>query len=164
MEEINLEHWLETATAYLASTGPIEWGIGGGGLLVILLLISISAGRRRKKRNARAIAPNLSISAFQLSPMGRDAFFKVHNHGDLARLSTLVIKGKGHIQVKNNIAGHEIKNGDSYRILLEATGSKKINKDFIVELTYLDQSGNVYRQDFPIARSTAEQPKLIKFA
>ena len=71
--------------------------------------------------------------------MGRDAFFKVHNHGQLARLSALSIKGKGHIQVKNNIAGHEIKTGDSYRILLEATGNKKINKDFIVELTYIKQ-------------------------
>jgi len=164
MEDINLEQWLETATDYLASTGPMEWGIGGGGLIIFILLLSLSGGRRRRKRKAKAIAPNLTISAFQLSPMGRDAYFKVHNHGQLARLSTLSIKGKGHIQVKNNIAGHEIKTGDSYRILLEATGQKKINKDFIVELIYLDQLGNVYRQDFPIAKQVAEQPKLIKFA
>ena len=149
MEDINLEQWLETATDYLASTGPMEWGIGGGGLIIFILLISLSGGRRRRKRKAKAIAPNLTISAF---------------HGQLARLSMLSIKGKGHIQVKNNIAGHEINTGDSYRILLEATGQKKINKDFIVELTYLDQLGNVYRQDFPIAKQVAEQPKLIKFA
>jgi len=164
MEDINLGQWLETASEYLATTGPMEWGIGGGGLIIFILLLSLSGGRRRKKRKAKAIAPNLTISAFQLSPMGRDAYFKVHNHGQLARLSTLAIKGKGHIQVKNNIAGHEIKTGDSYRILLEATGQKKINKDFIVELTFLDQLGNVYRQDFPIAKQAAEQPKLIKFA
>ncbi|MEQ8703132.1 MAG: hypothetical protein RIC19_04395 [Phaeodactylibacter sp.] len=164
MEDINLEQWLETASEYFASTGPLEWGVGGGGFVIFILLLSLSGGRRRKKRKAKAIAPNLTINAFQLSPMGRDAYFKVHNHGQLARLSVLSIKGKGHIQVKNNIAGHEIQTGDSYRILLEATGNKKINKDFIVELTYLDQLGNVYRQDFPIAKQIAEQPKLIKFA
>lgn len=164
MEDINLKQWLETATEYLASTGPMEWSIGGGGLIILVLLFSISGGRRRKKRKAQAIAPKLTISSFQLSPMGRDAFFKVHNHGQLARLSTLSIRGKGHIKVKNNIAGHEIQPGEAYRILLEATGTKKINRDFIVELTYLDQLGNVYRQDFPIAQQAAQQAKLIKFA
>ncbi|NRA48394.1 MAG: hypothetical protein HRU12_04615 [Phaeodactylibacter sp.] len=164
MEDLNLEALLETATDYLASTGPMEWGIGGGSFIVMVLLASLSGGKRRKKKKAKAVSPSLSISGFQLSPMGRDAFFKVHNHGQLARLSALSIKGKGHIQVKNNIAGHEIKTGDSYRILLEATGNKKINKDFIVELTYIDMLGNVYRQDFPIAKQFAEQPKLIKFA
>lgn len=162
MEDLNIEELFTTVTDYAKSTGPVEWSIAGGLFVLLILLLSLSGGKRRRKKQARAIAPNLAISTFQLSPMGRDAFFKIHNHGQLARLSSLVIRGKGHIQVKNSIAGHEIKPEESYRILLEATGQKKISKDFIVELTYLDQIGNAYRQDFPVAQRVAQQPKLIK--
>ncbi|HKK78385.1 MAG: hypothetical protein GVY26_12690 [Bacteroidetes bacterium] len=164
MEDINLEELLNTATDYLASTGPMEWGIGGGGLLILIILLSMTGGKRRKKKQAKRIAPSLMISTFQVSPLGRDAYFKVFNQGQLARLSNVNIRGKGHIRVKNAVAGHELQTAESYRILLEATGNKKISKDFIIELTYMDQLGNVYRQDFPIGQQSAQQPKLIKFA
>jgi len=164
MEDINLEAIISQLSDYIASTGPIEWGIAGGGVLIVVLLLSISGGRRRKKRRAKRVAPSLVISTFQVSPLGRDAYFKVHNQGQTAQLTKVNIRGKGHIRPKNAVAGHELKPLESYRILLEATGSKKISKDFIIELTYMDQLGNVYRQDFPLGQQAAQQPKLIKFA
>ncbi len=164
MEEINIEEWIATATDYLATTGPMEWGIGGGGLLIFVILLSMSGGKRRKKRRAKSVAPSLVINGFQVSPLGRDAYFKVYNHGQKAQLTGVNIRGKGHIHIKNAVAGHELQPAESYRILLEATGNKKIARDFIIELTYMDQLGNVYRQDFPLNQQAAQQPKLIKFA
>ena len=164
MEDINIDELLSTATDYLASTGPMEWGIGGGGMLILIILLSMAGGKRRKKKQAKQIAPNIIISTFQISPLGRDAYFKVFNQGQMAKLSNVSIRGKGHIRVKNAVAGHELQPSESYRILLETTGNKKMTKDFIIELTYMDQMGNVYRQDFPIGQQSAQQPKLIKFA
>lgn len=133
-------------------------------LVILLLMLSIALGRRRRKRQAKRLAPRLVLEAFQISPLGRDASFKVQNTGQTARLYTLSIKGRNDILVKNAIAGHEILGGETYRILLEAAGQKKLDAGFTIELSYLDQMGNVYRQAFPLSQQAARQPKLVKFA
>lgn len=163
MEKINLEKLLSNVNELTQSMGLVEWSIGGGGLLLILALASLlSTGKRRKKRQAQQAAPLLSLDAFQISPLGRDAYFKVLNNGQPARLSLLEIKGRDDIAVKNAVAGHELQSGESYRILLEATGKEKLSTDFTIELSYLDTFGNVYKQAFPLSQPAARQPRLVR--
>lgn len=164
MEPFDVEALFNDLTAYLSTTGPMEWSIGGGIALLLLIAGASTGGKRQRRKKAAAIAPKLAIGDFQVSPLGKDAYFKIYNHGNLARLSQIIIKGKGHIQVKNAIAGHEIVTGDSYRIFLETTGNRKINTDFIVDLTYIDQAGNVYQQDFPMSKPKPQPARLVKFA
>ncbi|HQU59923.1 MAG: hypothetical protein KDD02_02295 [Phaeodactylibacter sp.] len=164
MEQINLEELLTTALDWIKTTGPVEWVAGGGILIILLLMLSLAAGKRRKKRQAKRIAPQLILDTFQISPLGRDAYFKVQNVGQTARLHNLTIKGRNDILVKNAVAGHDILSGESYRILLEANGGKKLDSSFTIELSYIDQLGNVYRQPFALSQQVARQPRLIKFA
>ena len=165
MEQINTEELLSTINEFTQSLSPLQWGIIGGCIALILILVaSLSAGKRRKKRKARLVAPALKLDTFQISPLGRDAYFKVLNNGQPARLSQLSIKGRKDIVVKNAVAGHELQAGESYRILLEAAGNQKINSDFIIELSYVDLVGNVYQQAFALNQQAAKQPKLVRFA
>ncbi|MCB0560924.1 MAG: hypothetical protein H6573_00685 [Lewinellaceae bacterium] len=165
MEQFNPEKLLSTLNGYTQSMGPLEWGIIGGGIALILLLAaSISSTKRRRKRNAQKVAPSLSLDTFQISPLGRDAYFKVLNNGQPARLSNMAIKGRKDVVVKNAVAGHELQSGESYRILLEATGTQKLNADFTIELSYVDLVGNVYQQAFALNQQAARQPKLVRLA
>ncbi|MCB0583921.1 MAG: hypothetical protein KDD06_01115 [Phaeodactylibacter sp.] len=165
MEQINLEEILSAVNKYTESMGPVEWGLIGGGIALILILsASLAAGKSRKKRRARQAAPALSLDTFQISPLGRDAYFKVLNSGQPARLSNMAIKGRKDVAVKNAVAGHELQSGESYRILLEATGNQKLDNDFIIELSYVDLIGNVYQQAFALSQHAAKQPKLVRFA
>ncbi|MCO6490353.1 MAG: hypothetical protein J5I98_18205 [Phaeodactylibacter sp.] len=165
MEEINPENLLSTINEFTQSMGPLEWSIAGSGIAIILLLAaSLSAGKRRKRRQAQQAAPSLELDAFQVSPLGRDAYFKVMNNGQPARLSNLSIKGRKDITVKNAVAGQEIQTGESYRILLEATGARKLAGDFVIELSYVDLIGNVYQQGFVLNQQVAKQPRLVRLA
>lgn len=165
MENINPEKLLSTINEFTQSMGPVEWGAACGGIALILILAaSISAGKRRKKRKAQQVAPSLKLDTFQISPLGRDAYFKVLNNGQPARLSNLAIKGRNDVAVKNAVAGHELHTGESYRILLEATGTQKLSSDFTIELSYVDLVGNVYQQAFALSQQVAKQPRLVKFA
>ena len=165
MEQINPENLLSTLNEYTQSMGVLEWSIIGGGIVLILLLAaSLSSAKRRRKRKAQKAAPALSLDAFQVSPLGRDAYFKVLNNGQPARLSNMAIRGRKDVAVKNAVAGHELQTGESYRILLEATGTQKLNSDFTIELSYVDLVGNVYQQAFALNQQVAKQPKLVKLA
>ncbi len=165
MKQINLEELLSKFNTLTESMSWLEWSIGGGGIaLTLILSAALSSGRRRRKRRALQLAPSLSLDAFQISPLGRDAYFKVLNNGQPARLSLLQIKGRNDVAVKNAVAGQELQAGESYRILLEATGSRKLSSDFTIELSYVDAAGNVYQQAFALNQQAGGQPKLVKFA
>lgn len=165
MEQINTEELISTINEFTQSLSPVQWGIIGGGIALILILAaSLSSGKRRKKRKAEQVAPSLRLDTFQISPLGRDAYFKVLNNGQPARLSNMAIKGRNDIAVKNAVAGHELQTGESYRILLEATGNQKLNNNFTIELSYVDLIGNVYQQHFALNQQVAKQPKLVRFA
>ncbi len=164
MEQFKPEQLLSTAEEFIQHMGPLEWVAAGGAFLALLILLSFSGGKRSKKRKALQVAPQLSLQAFQVSPLGRDAYFKVHNAGQPARLSSLMVKGRKDILVKNAIGGHEISTGESYRILLETSGQQKLDNNFRIELTYMDLLGNVYEQSFALQQQAAKQPRLVRFA
>lgn len=164
MEQLNFEGLVSQAIAFAQASGPREW-IASLGLVVILMLAaSLAASKRRRKKQARQVAPNLVLEAFQVAPLGRDAYFKILNAGQIATLHTLNVKGRNDLLVKNIVAGHEIMPGESYRILLETQGNQKLSPAFSIEISYMDQLGNIYRQAFLLKEQVAKQPKLVKLA
>jgi hypothetical protein len=164
MEQINPEEIFELTKNYVLQSGPIEWAIASGSLVILLFSISIANGKRRRKRKARKVAPTLSLQSFQISPLGRDAYLKVLNNGQTAQITNLKIKGRRDIAVKNAVAGHQLPQGESYRILLESTGQQKLDHNFSMELSYIDQLGNVYQQMFLMKQQFAKPAKLIRLA
>ncbi len=162
METFNLEQLRAEAEAIFYSVEWWYWAAGGGVLLLLILFLAFR--NSGKKRKARQVAPRIKIHAFQLSPLGRDAYLKLRNDGDVATISNLQIKGRNDIAVKNAFAGHQLEREKIYGLLLEATGKRKIKKDFVVEVTFLDQLGNVYRQHFAIGNQTAKQARLVRYA
>ena len=139
---------------------PIHWAAIGGFFLLLLIIRIIRGISRRNK--LRKIAPNLNLHAFQVAPLGRDAYFKVGNNGEQATLSELNIKGRSDISIKNAVAGHQLEKDKVYGILLEAESTTKINTNFTIELTYMDRNGNVYRQLFLPNQQLTKSPKLVK--
>ncbi|MCG8329238.1 MAG: hypothetical protein MI974_16200 [Chitinophagales bacterium] len=164
MEQINPEEIFNSLKEYALQTGPIEWAAAAGLFIILLIAISMMSGKRRRKKKAKTVAPRLSLQGFQVSPMGRDAYLKVLNNGQLAHITDLSIKGRRDISVKNEVAGHQMPSGESYRILLESVGAEKLSNNFTIELTYMDQLGNVYQQNFPMKQQIAKPAKLIRLA
>jgi len=131
---------------WAAEVEPQYWVAGGGGFMLLIIVSSIN--KRVKKRRFWKMAPKLTMEAFKISPMGRDAFFKIQNYGQKATLTTISIQGRNDIIVKNALAGHLLDNGKGYSILLEANGQKKLDANFSIELRFMDNRNNVYRQTF----------------
>lgn len=152
-------YW-DNLRTFATSVEPEYWAAGGGGLL--LLMIWSSFGKSRKKHKIKKSAPELKVHTFQVSPLGRDAFFKIRNDGELATLSELSFIGRSDIVVKNALAGHRIEKNKIYGLLLEAAAQNKIDPNFSIELTYLDKMGNVYRQAFELDTKVALPAKLVK--
>jgi hypothetical protein len=163
-ETINPEEIFELAKNYVLESGPIEWAAAAGIFVILILGLSMMSSKRRKKKKARQVAPHLSLQGFQISPLGRDAYLKVRNSGQPAKLTGLDIQGRRDIAVKNAVAGHEMPPGETYRILLESVGQTKLNNNFTIELTYMDQLGNVYQQFFPMKQQSSRPAKLVRLA
>ena len=160
MEEINLEQ-IKTKAADIYAMLPLwAWASIGGFLLLLIIIRMVSRASRKKK--LKAISPKLLLHAYQVAPLGRDAFFKLRNIGEKATLTALNIHGRNDIKVKNIVAGHELEKEKVYSILLEATGQQKLDKNFSLELTFFDVKGNTYKQFFPLDQNTAKQAKLIR--
>jgi len=163
-EQFNPEEIYELAKTYVLESGPIEWSAAGGIVIILIIAISMLSSKRRKKKRAKSVAPQLSLQGFQISPLGRDAYLKVLNTGQSAKLTGLDIQGRKDIAVKNAVAGHDMPPGETYRILLESVGQNKLSNNFTIELTYMDQLGNVYQQFFPMKQQVARPAKLVRLA
>ena len=168
MDEINIDSILETleiyfekARVYAEQLTPEQWAIIGG-VLLLLMLISRLRRRARRRKARKLIAPNLIFHTFQIAPLGRDAFFKIRNIGQVATITGASIKGRHDILIKSAIAGHQLDKEKICSILLETSSQNKIEKNFTVELTFFDQKGNTYKQDFPLNLNAAKQAKLVK--
>lgn len=138
-----------------------QWAIIGG-VLVFLLVILPLASRARRRSRLRKFAPLIALESFQISPLGRDAFFKIRNNGEQATLVSLFVRGRRDIVFKNSFVGHELQRDKSYSVLMEATAKDKIEENFSIELNYLDKVGNVYKQAFDLSAKSAKQPRLVK--
>lgn len=150
------EHW----RAWLESLEPQHWAAGGGALVLLILVSTVrkTAARRRERR----LAPKLVLEAFQISPLGRDAFVKIQNQGEKAILTTIAFQGRKDLAVKNALAGHHLEKDRAYSILLETTGPEKIDDNFSIELSYMDTRNNVYRQTFIPRHHQTKPPKTIR--
>ena len=148
----NIEEWV-------AGVEPQYWAAGGGGLVLLMLISSIN--KRVKKKRFWRMAPQLAMEAFKISPLGRDAFFKIQNHGEKATLTTISFLGRSDIIAKNALAGHLLEKGKGYSILLEATGPNKIDANFSIEIRFMDNRNNVYRQTFLPGQNVTKRAKRV---
>lgn len=155
-----METTLTEATTFLESLTPLHWAIAGVVLLLIFIIIAVKASQGRKRREK--VAPKLMLEAFQISPLGRDAYLKIKNNGEPATLTSLFVRGRRDIVFKNAFAGHQLEKGKVYGILMEAASQEKIAANFSVELTYFDAKRNVYRQSFDLGNNATRQPKLVQ--
>lgn len=145
---------------WAAGVEPEYWAAGGGGLL--LLILASGLNRRAKKRRFRKLSPKLSLEAFKISPMGRDAYLKINNQGEKATLTTITVSGRSDVIIKNALAGHQIDKGKAYSILLETAGANKLDSNFSIELRYMDTRNNVFRQTFVLSQNQAKPAKLVR--
>ncbi len=161
MESINIHTVWEQIQTYFQNLSPTDIAILSG--VGVLLLIGLPlVARLRRRQRLRRYAPILVLESFQISPLGRDAFFKIKNNGELATLISLFIRGRRDIVFKNSFVGHELHRDKTYSILMEATTKDKIEDNFTIELNYIDRIGNVYKQAFELNARTAKTPKLVK--
>lgn len=139
-----------------------EWGIDplvfAGGLGAVLLLIIITLVARRKPK---ITFPGLVINSFQIAPLGRDAFLKIQNPAQAVVLSQYKIIGRTDVLVKNHLSGHRIETQKEYSILLEANGDERLEPNFSLELTYITEEGNVFRQRILPGQQRLEAPKRV---
>lgn len=156
-EKFNL--WWPVAQDWLSHLTPIHGAVAGGVLAFLLVVRGVKRARRKKIQH---LQPQLVLHAFQIAPLGRDAFFKIRNMGEQAVLSTLQVKGRNDIIVKSDFAGHQIDKDKVYGILLEAGSNQRIQNDFTIEITYIDQARSVYKQVFDLRQQVALQPKLVR--
>lgn len=162
MEQVDLQSLIEQGKIWIEETDPVYLIGGGVVLLVLLILPFIGRGKRRKKKQAARIAPKLVEVQFQIAPLGRDALFKLQNVGDKAVLSNIKIKGRKDLINKNNVAGYELERNKSCKVFLETTANQKIQSNFSIELTFMDQIGNVYIQQFRPGSQQKKGAKLTK--
>ncbi len=157
---MNLETLFADIKSLAQSFTWSHWAAIGAALFLLFLLPVIGASRRKKRR--RKVAPQLALEAFQISPLGRDAFLKFKNNGEVATISAIAVRGRNDLVFKNAFAGHTIEKGKTYSILMETVTQDKITHNFSMELTFFDQHRNVYRQIFDLSNLTTRPPKLMQ--
>jgi len=139
--------------------------VAGGGILFILLLIIIfSVKRSLRKKWIKKHAPELWIQSFQIAPLGRDAYLKIKNTGQLAELKDLRFLKRYDLKAKENYKDYPLEKDKIYGLFLEAAGKDRIEEDFGIELYFEDQIGNEYKQVFNVGDQLAKKPKLTKYA
>ena len=160
-----MQDWIDRITALIQEPTTTSLYISIGVVVFLLLtLLVVLVNRRARKERAYRYAPRLVLDSVQVSPLGRDVYVKITNAGPPAVFTKLDIKGRRDLIVKNQIAGHRIERNTPYRILLEATGTEKVTPNFTMVLTFLDAQGNVFTQEFDLARTLAQKPRLLKTA
>ncbi len=159
-----IEHWIQELETFATTPSTERWIALGVLVFVLLLLLAMRINRRTKKKRAFLYAPQLFLDSFQISPLGRDAYVKIANMGAPGTLAKLQVNGRPDLVVKNQVAGHKLERGEQYRILLEAEGPKKIDRDFSFSLTFMDARKNVFQQEFNLRTKSAQKAKLLKLA
>ncbi len=147
----------------LAPLGEYRYYVVGGVALLLLVLIMIVVVKRSlRKRWIKKHAPDLWIQSFQIAPLGRDAFLKIKNTGELAQLKDLRFLKRYDLKAKENYKDYPLEKNKVYGVFLEAAGKDRIEDDFDVELYFEDKVGNSYKQVFNIEEKQARKARLLK--
>ena len=137
-------------------------------IVAVLLVLVFALGIRSssKKSSLKKHAPHFVYEAFQIAPLGRDAYFKVKNIGHPAYINFAGIKNRADIKISNaNTTNFEVASNKTYGIFCEIQGNQKIKADFEIELEFKDKVGNQYRQIFAVDKSLNKgKVKLLKYA
>lgn len=156
MEE-TINDGIQTVKDLLEEWGVDPWILAGGiGLLLLVIIILIVSNRKPK-----ASFPGLVINLFQIAPLGRDAFLKIQNPAGPVVLSQYRVIGRNDVLIKNHISGHRLESQKEYSILLEANGTRRLESDFSLELTYITEEGKVYQQRLLPGQQRVEPPKRV---
>lgn len=157
MEELkNID--LTNLTQFLREVNPLYWAIAGG-VLFVLILVPIIA-RSIKKSKANKVKPELVLHSFQISPLGKDAWLRLRNEGQLAVLKDMKFKKRNDIEFKTNFREVKIANGNTAGLFLHAKSHERIREDFEIEMLYADSLGYVYKQLLRLDGRVMMQAKL----
>ncbi len=150
---------LEAILPFLKSVEPMHWAIAGG-ILFILILIPIIL-RSIKKSKADKIKPALLLHSFQISPLGKDAWLRLRNVGQLAILKDLKFKKRTDIQSKTDFREVRVEQGNTTSFFLHGMGQERIRENFDVEFLYSDAKGNLYKQVLKLDGKVMQKAKLL---
>ena len=135
--------------------------VGGGAALLLLSIIIALTLRGVKKSKARKIAPDLTFQAFQISPLGKDAWLRLRNTGHLAVLKDVKFKKRKDILVKGAFRENKIGTDTTVNLFLHATQQDRIREDFDIEILYSDAKGRLYRQNLKLDGKVMMKAKAI---
>jgi len=150
---------LETILSFLQTIEPTYWAIAGG-ILFLLILIPIIL-RSIKKSKASKIKPILVLHSFQISPLGKDAWLRLRNEGQLAVLKDIKFRKRSDIQSKTNFREVKIGQGNTTSLFLHGVGQDRIREDFEVEFMYSDAQGHLYKQVLKLEGKVMQKAKLL---
>jgi len=135
-----LPEWLQTYDPNIL--------IGAAAFLIVMVtLLSIMLMIKVRKKTK---IPTLHLIAFQIAPMGRDAFLKLNNPGDRLTLLTLKILGRPDIIINNQVTGHILIKDANYNVLMESSGLLPIEEGLQVVITFSDVNQQTYLQHFSL--------------
>lgn len=134
----------EQILSYLQNIEPLYLAIVGG-IFLLLVLIPIIL-RSMKKSKAGKVKPDLVLHSFQISPLGKDAWLRLRNEGQLAILKDLKFKKRQDIQSKTSFREVKVGQGNTTSLFLHAMTQERIREDFEVEILYADSLGHLYKQ------------------
>lgn len=137
-------------TSWLDATGlsAEQLLLLGGGVALLLFVVWPLVAAIRRSRVRRA--PTLAITSFQIAPLGRDAFLKLHNPSEAITLTAVQLHGRTDVQVKNAVAGQQLSHQGDYRLLLEATEDQRLTADFDIEFTFANADRRSFKQRFSL--------------
>jgi len=149
---------LQTLLSFLKNIDPLYWAIVGSSLFLLLLIPIIL--RSVKKSKANKVKPDLILHSFQISPLGKDAWLRLRNEGQLAILKDLKLKKRQDIRTKTNFREVKISQGNTTSLFLNATGQERIREDFEIEILYADALGHLYKQVLKLEGKMMMKAKL----
>ncbi len=150
---------LDAILPFLQNIKPMYWAIAGA-ILFLLILIPIIL-RSIKKSKANKIKPVLLLQSFQISPLGKDAWLRLRNVGQVAILKDLKFKKRNDIQSKTNFRDVKIGQGNTTSLFLHGMGQERIREDFEVEFLYSDAQGHLYKQVLKLDGKVMQKAKLL---
>ena len=154
MPEINLASLKEMGRQLLDLAVDFQNEIAVGIAVVAVVTVFWAAKRNALRNQLKQYAPRLQMSSFQISPLGRDGFLKLHNSGEPAILKSLRVLKRHDLNIQDQYKDSRISKRKDYALLIEASGKDRIAGDFLIVLEYADEKGYTYKQTFdPSGRS-----------